>query len=271
MYRREISTEKKFSMLVAVLFLNLVLVSIHVVLKNQRTLFQNIVAFIVSPFQVASQKTIDFVSHEFKHYVFLKDSFTKYHEIKRKYARLKYENYILKKKLIENGFTQRVKGKFQGFIEADVISIDQNFPLSSIMINKGSKDGIIKNMIVLNGEGELVGRIVDPITLLSSKVRLITSAIGGVGAYIEKDKLEGLLTGNNNTICSFKYLIANKPVFKGDRIVTSGTDKIFPPYIPIGKVVKTQKEYLTQKVQVKPFFVEKSIKKLIVIKNINHE
>ena len=271
MYRREISNERKLSILVIVLFLHLVMVSTHVVLKNNRTLFQTIVAFIVSPFQVAFQKTIDFASHEFKHYLFLKGSFTKYLEIKKKYSRLKYENYILKRNLIENDFTQRVKGKFQDFIEADVIFIDPNFPLSSIMINKGSIDGIIKDMIVLNEEGELVGRIVDPITLVSSKIRLITSSIGGVGAYIEKNKLEGLLTGNNSAICSFKYLIVNKPVFKGDRIVTSGTDEIFPPYIPIGKVVETQKEYLTQKVYVKSFFTDKSIKQLIVIKNIKHE
>ncbi|MCP5106354.1 MAG: rod shape-determining protein MreC, partial [bacterium] len=262
----EISTERKHFVLVMILFLNLVLVSTNVVLKNQRTLFQTVVGFIVSPFQIVFQETIDFISHEFNHYVFLKDSFTKYNEIKKEYTRLKYENYMLRRKLTEQGFVWRVKDNYGEFIKADVISIDRNFPLNSLMINCGTRDGIVKDMIVLNEDGELVGKIVEPVTLLSAKVRLITSSIGGVGAYIEKNKLEGFLTGDNSPVCRFKYLIENKPVFKDDRIVSSGTDEIFPPYIGIGKVVKVEKEYLTQNVFVKPFFIEKSIKQLIVIK-----
>lgn len=275
MNRREISSERKYAVLVTVLFLNLVLVSTHVILKDKRTLFQSVIGIIVSPFQIAFQKTSDFISHEFNHYVFLKDSFVKYHELKKKYTELKYKNYILKRKLIEQEFTKQardiVEGKYSGFIKADVISIDRNYPLSNMMINRGSSDGIVKNMIVLNSEGQLVGKTVEPISPFSSKVRFVTSSIGGVGAYIEKNLLEGLLTGNNTTICTFKYLIENKPVFKGDRVVSSGTDEIYPPYIPIGEVVETRKEYLTQIVYVKPFFVEKSFKQLIVIGDFERE
>ncbi|MCX6580946.1 MAG: rod shape-determining protein MreC [Candidatus Aminicenantes bacterium] len=262
----DIPSERRHFVLAAVLFLNLVLVSTHVVLKNRQTLFQTIIGFIVSPIQVVFQKTTDFVSYEFKHYLFLKDSFNRYQEIKGKYSRLKYENYILKRKLLEHGDANVVKGLYDDFIIVDVISIDRNFPLSSVMIDKGSNDGIVKNMIVLNEDAELVGRVVEPITLLSANVRLITSSLGGVGAYVEKNRLEGLITGSNIDICSFKYLVENKPVFINDRVVSSGTDEIFPSYIPIGVVVDIQKDYLIQKVFVKPFFVEKPIKQLLVIK-----
>jgi len=74
------------------------------------------------------------------------------------------------------------------------------------------------------------------------------------------------LTGDNSAVCRFKYLLENKPVFKGDLIVTSGTDEIFPPDIPIGRVESIRKEYLLQDIDVKPFFIEKSIKQLIVVK-----
>lgn len=261
-----ISSERKYFILVAVLFLNLVLVSNHVVLKDQRTLFQTIIGFIISPFQIGFQKTVDFISHEFDHYVFLKDSFSKYHDIKKKYTRLKYENYLLRQKLNDQEFQQKIKEKNYNFIKADVISIDRNFPLDSLMINAGSKSGISRDMIVLNDAGELVGKIVEPVSPFSAKVRLITSSTGGVGAYIDKNRLEGFLTGDNSAICRFKYLVENKPVFKGDLIVTSGTDEIFPPYIPIGRVERIQKEYLILNVDVKPFFIEKSIKQLIVVK-----
>ncbi|UCH92217.1 MAG: rod shape-determining protein MreC [Candidatus Aminicenantes bacterium] len=259
--------ERKIMILVAVLFFHLVLVSTNVILKNEKTLFQNIIGTIVSPFQIGFQKTVDFFSDQLKRYVFLKDSFKKYRDLKQKYTQLKYENYLLKKKINDQEFLEQVKSQNSSFMKAELISIDKNFPLTSISINKGSKDGIVKNMIVLNTRMELVGKIVEPISLFSSKVRLITSSIGGTGAYIRENKLEGLLTGNNTTICHFKYLIENAPVKKGDTIVTSGTDKVFLPGIPIGKVVGVEKEYLTQKIDVEPFFIKSPIKQLIVIAN----
>ncbi|MCP4147424.1 MAG: rod shape-determining protein MreC [bacterium] len=265
-----LSSERKIFLLTAVLFFNLVLVSTNVVLKDQRTLFHSIVGFIVSPFQIAFQKSIDYVSHEAKHYVFLKDSFSKYHDLKKKYSRLKYENYKLKEKLYRHQAQQRAidnyKNKYAVFFTAETISIDRNFPLNNLMINKGSRDGIEKHMIVLNEDGDLVGKIAEPITLFSSKVQLITGSVGGVGAYVESNKLEGLLTGNNTNECSFKYLIANKPVFHGDKVITSGTDEIFPHNIPVGRVITAQKGYLTQKVNVKPYFIDKSVKRLVIIK-----
>lgn len=260
-------TERKIMILVAVLFFNLILVSTNVVLKNERTLFQNILGTIISPFQIGFQKTVDFVSNQLKHYVFLKNSFKKYRNIKQKLTQLKYENYLLKQKIIDQNFLKQVKSRCSNFIKAEVISIDKNFPLSSFFINKGSRCGIVKDMIVLNPQMELVGKIVEPISLFSSKVRLITSSIGGIGAYIHSRELEGLLTGNNTRICSFKYLIEKVPVQKGETVVTSGTDKIFPPGIPIGEVVTVEKEYLTQKIDVEPFFIKSPIKRLIIIFN----
>jgi len=260
-------TERKIMILVGVLFFHLILVSTNVVLKNERTLLQNILGTIVSPFQIGFQKTVDFVSNQLKRYVFLKNSFKKYRDLKQKHIQLKYENYLLKQKIIDRNFLEQVKSKISNFIKAEVISIDKNFPLTGFLINKGSNDGIVKDMIVLNPQMELVGRIVEPISLFSSKVRLITSSIGGTGAYIHSRELEGLLTGNNTGICSFKYLIEKASVQTGETLVTSGTDKIFPPGIPIGKVVAVDKEYLTQKIDVEPFFIKSPIKRLIIITN----
>jgi len=267
MYRKDITTERKTLILVTVLFLNLVLISTNVVLKNRKSLFQNIVGFIVSPFQVGFQETVDFFSRKLKHYVFLKNTHRKYIEIKKQQNRLKVENYLLRKKIADEAFLSGLKHIDEAFIQADVISIDRDFPLSSALLNRGTKDGITKGMTVLNGDAEVVGKIVEPISLFSARVRLITSPIDGVGAYIKKNKLEGLLKGNNTTICVFKYVVENKPVSVGDEIITSGTDQIFPPYIPIGRVVKIEKEYLIQEIFVKPYFVEKSFKKLVILKN----
>jgi rod shape-determining protein MreC len=270
MNRDNLSTERKIMILAAALFFHLVLVSSNVVLKNEKTLLQNILGTIISPFQIGFQKTVDFVSDQFKRYVFLKKSFEKYRDLKGKYTRLQYENYLLKQEIIDQNFLEQLKSRGGNFIKAEVISVDKNFPLTSFLIDKGSSDGIVKDMIVLNPQMELVGKIVEPVSFFSAKVRLITSSLGGIGAYIQSRELEGLLTGNNNAICSFKYLIEKAPVQKGETLVTSGTDKIFPPGIRIGKVVAVKKEYLTQEIDVEPFFIKSPIKRLLIIANAKY-
>ena len=192
--------------------------------------------------------------------------YQQYYDLKNKHKELKYQNYLLRKQLSEVGFQDRIKKSNLNFIGVEVISVDNSIPFSSVFINQGSSQGIKKNMVLINEDGELVGRVEDPITFFSAKVRLITSSLGGLGAYIKKNKLEGFLTGSNQEKCLFKYLMENAPVEIGDEVITSGTDGIFPPYLPVGKVVEIEKEYLTQKIWVQPYFVDKSIKQLIIIK-----
>jgi rod shape-determining protein MreC len=229
-------------------------------------LIENIIGTVLSPFQVGFQKTIDFMSHEIKRYVFLKNMYRQYFELKEQHRKLKHQNYLLRKQLAEVEFQARVKKTNLNFQGVKVISVDNSIPFSSVFINRGSSNGIQKDMVLINEDGELVGRVVDPITPLSAKVRLITSSLGGLGVYIKKNKLEGFLTGNNQKYCLFKYLMENAPVEIGDEVTTSGTDEIFPPYLPVGRVVEIEKEYLTQKIWVKPYFVGKSIKQLVVIR-----
>ena len=116
------------------------------------------------------------------------------------------------------------------------------------MIDQGTRAGLAENDVVLNTDAELVGKIVRPLTAFSAQVRLITSSIGGTGAYIESNMLEGLLKGDNRAECSFQYLLANKPVQLGDKVITSGSDLLYPNYLPIGKVTRIDKDYLTQKI-----------------------
>lgn len=266
-FQREVTPERKSFILIFLLFLNLILMSFNIILKNDKSLIENIIGTLISPFQVGFQKTTDFLSHEIKRYVFLKNMYQQYYDLKNKHKELKYQNYLLRKQLTEIEFQDRIKKSNLNFIGVEVISVDNSIPFSSVFINQGSSQGIKKNMVLVNEDGELVGRVEDPITLFSAKVRLITSSLGGLGAYVKKNKLEGFLTGSNQKKCQFKYLMENAPVEIGDEVITSGTDGIFPPYLPIGKVVEIEKEYLTQKIWVKPYFSDKSIKQLVIIKS----
>ena len=267
MEREANRSQKKITIFLLILFINLILISNNVVLKNNRSIFQNTLHLIAYPFQAVFLKGSDFISSKFKSYVFLKNTYRKLVDMKKKQSALKYENYLLKKALNDMDFSKKAREKFKQLLMVDIISIDSGFPYSGAIINKGYFSGIKRDMVVVNIDMDLVGKIVEPISMFSSKVRFITNPMGGVGAYIEKNKLEGLLKGDNTGECSFNYLIESKPVEAGDTVITSGTDKIFPPYLKIGEVVKTEKRVLIQNVVVRPYFTSKPIKKLIVINN----
>jgi rod shape-determining protein MreC len=261
----ELNQEKKALVLIALLFLNLLLISTQIVLKNSQPLLQTIFLNTVAPFQVAFERSTDFVSNQLKQYVFLKGIHRRYQDLQRQYMELKYRQYKLQQELNDQNAARRVRLWHGNFLLTHVVSVDINFPLHTLLIDLGSRDGVEENMVVLNTDSELVGRVVKPIGTGTATVRLITSSTGGAGAYLQSNMLEGFITGDNTSECSFKYLLENKPVHMGDRVVTSGTDLLFPPYLPVGRVVRIEKDYLTQRVRVKPYFVDKSIKLLILL------
>lgn len=263
--KNELSAEKKSAVLVLILFINLILISSQIVLKSKQSLLQTVIANIIAPLQITFQKSSNFVSTELSRYFFLRDIFKKYQLLNKKDIDLKIENYSLKQQLRDLKVPGGVKGKFDRFIMATVIAVDVNFPYGSVMIDQGMRAGLAENDVVLNSDAELVGKIVKPLTAFSASVRLITSSIGGTGAYIESNMLEGLLKGSDGPDCSFQYLLANKPVLLGAIVITSGTDLIYPNYLPIGKVIKVEQDYLTQKILIRPFFVEKPLKKLVIL------
>jgi rod shape-determining protein MreC len=265
--RSELSTEKKSLVLVLILFVNLLLISSQIILKNRQSLLQTVIANMVTPLQLAFQKTSDFISGKVERYFFLGSIFKRYQVLKKEHVDLRMENYALKRELRDLRMQAAVRKEFDRFLLATVISIDVNFPYDSLTIDRGTHAGLMENNVVLNSNAELVGKIVGPLTPFSAQVRLITSSIGGTGAYIENNMMEGLLKGDNRAECSFQYLLANKPVRLGDRVITSGTDLIYPDYIPIGRVSRIGEGYLTQEISVRPYFVEKPLKKLVVLLN----
>lgn len=262
---RGLSAEKKSAVLVLILFADLLLISSQIMLKSRQSLLQSMVANMVAPLQLVFHKASDSIGKGFDRYFFLRGVYKKYQALKKNQVQLRIENYALKRELNNVRALAAARKKFDRFLLVSVISVDVNFPYTALVIDKGLRAGLAENNVVLNRDGELVGRIVRPLTAFSARVRLITSPIGGTGATIESNMLEGLLKGENRAECSFQYLLANKPVQLGDRVVTSGTDMIYPDFLPIGRVTAIAKDYLTQVITVRPYFIDKPLNKLVVL------
>jgi rod shape-determining protein MreC len=137
-------------------------------------------------------------------------------------------------------------------VTADVIGQGQIGFIRSIIINKGTRDGIAIGMPVITDLG-LVGRIWR-VTANSSQVQLVTDQNSFVSGRLQTSRAEGTIGGEGLESGQLEMLFipldAEIPV--GDLVVTSGLGGNFPPDIVIGQVVSVRNlEFeLTQEAQV---------------------
>ncbi|MFI1714274.1 rod shape-determining protein MreC [Streptomyces litmocidini] len=143
-----------------------------------------------------------------------------------------------------------------GIKGAQVIAIGAAQGFSwTVTIDVGARDGIKRDMTVLNGAG-LVGRVttVGPST---STVLLANDPDFTVGTRMEKSDELGFATGQGDSPLLVQLLNGKAKVKPGDRLVTFGSraDKPFVPGVPVGEVIRVDPSGggLTRNVYVRPY------------------
>ena len=110
-------------------------------------------------------------------------------------------------------------------------------PRRFAIISVGSSEGVAIGMPVRAPEG-LIGRIVDTGST-ASRVLLVSDRSNIVPARIMRGGQPVISTGRGDGTIDVRPLEVGKNPFKrGDIIVTSGTGGLYPPLIPIAKVVR---------------------------------
>ena len=125
-------------------------------------------------------------------------------------------------------------------IAAQVIGRDPSNWSDSVIIGKGTSNGIKQNMAVMSTRG-LVGRIVEA-GKNSSKVLLITDPNLKVGIMIRRNRQGGVMVGQPGGRCKVIYISMDSDARPGDKIITAGFGSIFPKGILIGDIEKVGRE-----------------------------
>jgi rod shape-determining protein MreC len=119
-------------------------------------------------------------------------------------------------------------------VPAQVIGSSGSDLSKSIYIDKGSDDGVTPDMPVITASG-IVGKVlrVYPATSL---VLLINDQTSGVGALLEKSRLQGVVHGTPNGELMLERVMSDEQVATGETVLSSGGDQIFPKGLPVGTV-----------------------------------
>lgn len=126
------------------------------------------------------------------------------------------------------------------YLNATVVSRNVGFWYNTITIDKGSYNGVEKDMVVINSKG-LIGRIIRT-SAFTSDIRLITTSDTNnkISVHISNgdNNLYGLINNYNysDNLLEVEGISNTKDVTIGDYVYTSGLGGIFPSGILIGTV-----------------------------------
>jgi rod shape-determining protein MreC len=147
---------------------------------------------------------------------------------------------------------------------ADVIGAAATPDFRTVTIDKGSRDGLRRDMAVISPSG-VVGRVVVP-SGRSAKVQLLIDRNAAAGALIERSRAQGVVVGSGDERLQMDYVSEVSDVVAGDIVVTSGIDGIFPKGFVIGRVESVEKSGGAYKrITVKPAVDFQSIEEVLVV------
>lgn len=161
----------------------------------------------------------------------------------------------------------RMKNAVPGeFIVARVVGYDVSSWRACITVDRGLKDGIRPDSVVLAGGG-VAGRILNS-TIHYSRVMLVTDRNSRIPVLVQRSRVMGILEGAGHGLCTLSYVEKDADVIQGDKVVTSGMGGYFPKGLLVGTVVKVEENprdnVMFQSIEVRPIVELKRLEELLI-------
>jgi len=160
----------------------------------------------------------------------------RYERLERSAAEINQENIRLKEQLaFSQGLTYR-------HIPAKLIGRDPDNLYSALVINKGSRSGVARDMAVIAWQGgsqALVGKVIQVRAYESLVMPLYDSSLL-VASRFAASRYEGIVEGQGNPDLPMRMRFipkrARDMISQGDLVVSSGMGGVYPPDINIGRI-----------------------------------
>jgi len=121
-------------------------------------------------------------------------------------------------------------------VAAQVIGSSGSEKSRSVYIDKGSAEGVEKDMPVITADG-VVGKVLLAFGS-TAQVLMINDRTSGLGVILDKSRLQGVVKGTAAGELVLENVMTDNPVDLGELVVTSGGDQIFPKGLTVGTVMK---------------------------------
>lgn len=210
--------------------------------RDRLTPLEYVIREMLAPVQTGLFRVVNWVDRVGRDIADVRSAVSENRLLRREIASLTAENVYLEEYRFENirlrallGFQERIPHKT---LAAEVIARDPGNWLNTITLNKGTSDGVLKDMAVVSYEG-LLGRIVATSGNTASALLIIDprSAVGGI---IQRNRALVLVEGDPGTpgMCIVKCLTTESDLTVGDKVLSSGLGGIYPKGLIIGEIVE---------------------------------
>lgn len=137
---------------------------------------------------------------------------------------------------------------------------------NTLVIDKGRRDGIEKDMAVITVRG-LVGKILSSSDSYSS-ILLINDINFSAAVRLHESRTEGIISGTGSKTCILKYISHEYKIKENEMILTSGLDSLFPADIPVGSVTRITRKGagLFQNIEVTPFQDTTKLEEVVIVR-----
>lgn len=140
----------------------------------------------------------------------------------------------------ENEHLRNLLGASQSISEparlGEILHIGRDPFSHKVMVNLGTRQNITPGQAVVDGNG-VIGQITR-VYPFSSEVTLITDKELSIPVQIERNGLRAIAFGlGRDNVIDLPYLPVNVDIQKGDRLITSGIDGIYPAGLAVAEVV----------------------------------
>lgn len=157
------------------------------------------------------------------------------------------------------------------FISAGIIGQTPSVEFDGLIIDKGRKQGVIRDMPVIAYQGYalgVVGRVTE-IDMNTARILLASDMTCEISAMIRRSREQGVVIGSDKPGLKMKYLLPEADAREGDVIITSGLGGIFPKGICLGRIKQViKREYaLYKEALIIPEINIKKLEEVLIIRN----
>jgi rod shape-determining protein MreC len=252
------------------LFLAFLLMTLNAGERQETSIVEKVLLQVSFPLQQGARKTFLWFKEVGEDYIFLSRVQEENKDLKRVLSALREENSRLREALLTeerlaklHAWQSRVSYASQ---VAQVYARGPSSWFNTVLINKGEKDGVAKDMPVVTSEG-VVGRVIE-VSPSMAKVLLITDSNSAVDVIVQRSRAQGILEGKIDEICILKYVQKNDEVQDRDTVITSGLGGIFPKGLVVGTVTKVDRKRpgIFQYVEVTPTVDLSKLEEVLVLR-----
>lgn len=252
----EIATRRRpFFLLVIVISAQLVLLAFQIRRQRDIRLIRMWTVETITPFERGGSWVVRVFGGGWRNYVNLRHAREENERLQSRVEELEMSNRALESRAAE---AERLASLLNfrethaevPMLAAQVIGSGTEASSHTVIINRGERDRLRKNMPVITPDG-VVGKIVE-VYPSASQVLLITDKDSGLGALLGNSRTHGIVKGTGDSFVRLDYLVNDEKVNTGDVVVTSGEDRIFPKDLPVGTVVDAKPAIPFQVIHVRP-------------------